>query len=215
MHSQDIDSRLSSLDVAHQPELITTISNLLRDRSPLSLGSVVVAFEAVCPTRLDLLHQHYRRLCRTLIDMDEWGQADLLTLLTRYARTMLSRPVVSSGDGKAEPQEELDPDLKLLLSSAEPLYHSNNPAVSASPGIASLLLKPVFQVVLATARAFYYIAPASEMKKIVAPLIRLLHISPEVERVVLTYLLIVSQTLAVRSHLVPPLVNAHPSCSLC
>ena len=118
-----------SLDNAHQPELITIISKLLRDRSPLSIGSVVVAFEAVCPTRLDLLHPHYRRLCRTLIDVDEWGQADILTLLTRYARTMLPRPLVEPSDASSDPVEEVDQDLKLLLTSSEPLYHSNNPAV--------------------------------------------------------------------------------------
>ncbi|THH26301.1 hypothetical protein EUX98_g7887 [Antrodiella citrinella] len=170
--------KLYSLDTAHQPELITIISGLLRDKSPLSTGSVIVAFEAVCPTRLDLLHQHYRRLCRTLVDMDEWGQANLLTLLTRYARTMLSRPIVTLGE-KADPQEEVDQDLKLLLSSSEPLYHSNNPAV-----------------VLAVARVFYYLAPPSEIKKMASPLIRLLHVSSEVERVALAYLLIVSHTQA-------------------
>ena len=56
--------------------------------------------------------------------MDEWGQADLLKLLVRYARTMLPRPVVET-DGT----EEVDPDVKLLLSSAEPLFQSQNPAV--------------------------------------------------------------------------------------
>lgn len=117
---------LHRLDSSHQPELITILSNLLRDRSPLSIGSVVVAFESICPTRLDLLHQHYRRLCRTLIDVDEWGQADLLTLLTRYARTMLLRPIVTE-----KSEEEVDPDLSLLLSSAEPLFQSGNPAVCA------------------------------------------------------------------------------------
>ncbi|KAI0784468.1 adaptin N terminal region-domain-containing protein [Abortiporus biennis] len=161
------------LDASHQPELITILSTLLRDRSPLSLGSVAVAFEAVCPTRLDLLHQHYRRLCRTLLDMDEWGQADLLVLLTRYARTMLPRPIESPDNT----EEEVDPDLKLLFTSSEPLFQSSNPAV-----------------VLAVGRAFYYLAPPSELKKIVSPLIRLLHISPEVERVVLTYLLIISKS---------------------
>ena len=95
------------------------LTNLLRDRSPLSIGSVADAFTAVCPTRLDLLHPHYRRLCRTIIDADEWGQVDLIDLLIRYARTMLPRP----GD-------EVDPDLRLLLASAEPLFQSQNPAVS-------------------------------------------------------------------------------------
>jgi AP-3 complex subunit beta len=102
------------------------MSTLLRDRSPLSIGAVAIAFEAVCPTRLDLLHSHYRRLCRTLLDVDEWGQVNLLDLLVRYVRTMLMRP---SGEDGAE----IDPDLRLLLSSAEPLLMSRNPAVSIPP----------------------------------------------------------------------------------
>ncbi|OSX59030.1 hypothetical protein POSPLADRAFT_1151272 [Postia placenta MAD-698-R-SB12] len=156
-----------SLDPSHQPELITIISTLLRDRSPLSAGSVAVAFSEVCPTRLDLLHPHYRRLCRTLIDVDEWGQVDLLNLLTRYARTMLPRHTVSADSGA----EEIDSDLKLVLTSAEPLFQSQNPSV-----------------VLAVARVFYYLGPPSEVSKVVCPLLRLLPTAPEVERVVLAHL---------------------------
>lgn len=84
----------------------------------------MVAFEAVCPTRLDLIHQQYRRLCKILIDVDEWGQVDVLNLLLRYARTMLPRPIVTADS------EELDNDVKLLLTSAEPLLQSRNPSVS-------------------------------------------------------------------------------------
>ena len=47
------------------------------------LGSVVMAFEEVCPDRLDLVHKHYRKLCNTLLDIDEWGQIAVLQLLTR------------------------------------------------------------------------------------------------------------------------------------
>jgi AP-3 complex subunit beta len=108
--------------------LISVITNLLRDRSPLSLGSVAVAFEAVCPTRLDLLHQQYRRLCKVLIDVDEWGQVDLVNLLLRYVREMLPRPVVK-GKGEEEEAWEVDKDVKLLLVSVEPLFQSRNPAV--------------------------------------------------------------------------------------
>ena len=86
-----------------------------------------MAFEAVCPTRLDLLHQHYRNLCRALVDVDEWGQADLLALLVRYARTMLPRPIVA--DSATGEKEEVDSDVKLLLTSAEPLFQCHNPAV--------------------------------------------------------------------------------------
>jgi AP-3 complex subunit beta len=84
----------------------------------------MVAFEMVCPTRLDLLHIHYRRLCHTLVDVDEWGQVNMLNLLLRYVRTMLAKP--------SESGSSIDPDIQLLLTSAEPLFMSRNPAVSAA-----------------------------------------------------------------------------------
>ncbi|KAI0293827.1 adaptin N terminal region-domain-containing protein [Russula brevipes] len=164
-----------SLDESQLPSLIEILSTLLRDRSPLSIGSVATAFEAVCPTRLDLLHPHYRRLCRVLVDVDEWGQVNLLELLVRYARTMLPRPTASHDVGKEK--EDVDPDLDLLLVSAEPLFQSRNPAV-----------------VMSVTRAFYYLALPSQHHKIVHPLLRLIAVSPEVERVVLTYILSISRT---------------------
>ncbi|KAF8240686.1 hypothetical protein L208DRAFT_1231334 [Tricholoma matsutake] len=157
------------LDNAHLPALINIITTLLRDHSPLSLGSVAVAFEDVCPTRLDLLHQHYRRLCKTLVDVDEWGQVDLANLLLRYARTMLPRP------GAID--EDMDKDVKLLLASVEPLFQSRNPAV-----------------VLAVTRVFYYAGTPSYLPKIVHPLLRLLSVSKEVERIVLVYILLISRS---------------------
>ncbi|KAI9066121.1 hypothetical protein FKP32DRAFT_1589999 [Trametes sanguinea] len=167
--------KLYHLDSSHQPELIRIICTLLKDQSPLSIGSVAVAFDAVCPTRLDLLHQHYRRLCRTLIDVDEWGQVDLLNLLVRYARVMLPRPIPANGAA----EYEVDSDLKLVLTSAEPLFQSQNPAV-----------------VLAVARVFYYLGPPTDLPKIAPPLLRLLHISPEIERVILTNLALISSPLS-------------------
>ena len=115
------------MDSSHLTTLIPILETLLKDRSPLSIGTVAVAFQAVCPTRLDLLHKHYRRLCRMLIDADAWGQVSLLDILSRYARSMLSKPQERSEQG--EVKEDVDPDLQLLLSSAEPLFMSNNPAV--------------------------------------------------------------------------------------
>ncbi|KAI9440114.1 adaptin N terminal region-domain-containing protein [Lactarius indigo] len=165
-----------SLDESQLPSLIEILSTLLRDRSPLSVGSVAIAFEAVCPTRLDLLHLHYRRLCRVLIDVDEWGQVNLLELLVRYARTMLPRPTASQ-DSPDKETEELDQDLELLLVSAEPLFQSCNPAV-----------------VMSVSRAFYYLALPSRHHKIVHPLLRLLAVSPEIERVVLAHVLSISYT---------------------
>ena len=64
-----------------------------------------------------------------LVDVDEWGQVNLIELLIRYARTMLPRPTTSHDS--PEEEKDVDPDLELLLSSAEPLFRSRNPAVSA------------------------------------------------------------------------------------
>ncbi|KAH9958555.1 adaptin N terminal region-domain-containing protein [Russula dissimulans] len=166
-----------SLDDSQLPSLIAILLTLLRDRSPLSIGSVATAFEAVCPTRLDLLHPHYRRLCRVLVDVDEWGQVNLLELLIRYARTMLPRPTTSHDDSPEKEKEDVDPDLELLLVSAEPLFQSRNPAV-----------------VMSVTRAFYYLALPSRYHGIVHPLLRLLAVSPEIERVVLAYILSISHT---------------------
>ncbi|KAH7884593.1 adaptin N terminal region-domain-containing protein [Phlebopus sp. FC_14] len=165
--------KIYQLDPGQQPALIAVITTLLHDRSPLSIGSAVIAFDSVCPTRLDLLHQQYRRLCKILVDVDEWGQVDLLNLLLRYARTMLPKPVLSQ-DG--ESVEELDSDLHLLLSSSEPLFQSRNPAV-----------------VLAVVRVFYYAGSPVSINKIVNPLLRILHVSKEAERVVLAYFTVITR----------------------
>jgi AP-3 complex subunit beta len=154
-----LTDNIDSLDDSHLPALIDILQTLLRDRSPLTLGAVATAFDALCSTRLDLLHQHYRRLCRMLVDADEWGQIDLLNLLVRYARTMLLRPTST----------EVDVDVSLLVRSAEPLLQSKNPAV-----------------VLAVVRATYYLGQPSDHSKFVRPLMRLLDVSPEVERAVIT-----------------------------
>ena len=51
-----------------------------------------MAFSEVCPDRLDMIHQRFRRLCVLLLDADEWGQIAMMTLLLRYARTQFVDP---------------------------------------------------------------------------------------------------------------------------
>jgi len=118
------------LNTSHLPALIQTLTTLLRDRSPLALGAVVFAFESVCPTQLDLLHPHFRRLSKILVEMDEWGQVVLMELLLRYARTMLARPIWREGAEVKESEGpiEMDKDLELLLESVKPVFQSRNPA---------------------------------------------------------------------------------------
>ncbi|KZT56945.1 hypothetical protein CALCODRAFT_483572 [Calocera cornea HHB12733] len=172
-----------SLDPTQHGALMSILSLLLREQSPIAVGSVAVAFDSICPDRLDLLHQHYRRLCRLMVDADEWGQINLLELLTKYARKMLNKPpeivekqeTNETQDFLDEKDDGMDPDLDLLLDCAEPLFQSRNPAV-----------------VMAVVRLFYYCAPLSYRVKVVKPMLRLMHISPEIGGVVLGDLLLVA-----------------------
>lgn len=51
-----------------------------------------MAFTKVCPERVELIHQVFRKLCMLLVDVDEWGQVIIINMLTRYARTQFSDP---------------------------------------------------------------------------------------------------------------------------
>lgn len=96
----------------------------------LVAGSVVMAFEEVCPERIDLIHKNYRKLCNLLIDVEEWGQVVIISMLTRYARTQFLSPTqnVSSrlqsggGEGGHPGKAPTDPAVSLpgVLAGGEP-----------------------------------------------------------------------------------------------
>lgn len=52
---------------------------------------------------------------------------------------------------------------------------------------------------LAVCRTFYYLSPPSQHSKIVRPLLRLLDISPQVERIVLSNILLIAHASPVRA----------------
>jgi AP-3 complex subunit beta len=173
----------------HLTEIITT---LLNDQSTMVLGSAVAAFLEVCPDELDLIHKHYRKLCKLVADIDEWGQIFILTLLTRYARTQFlcpdpsllestkkSEPKKSKsfyGDEEGEDEEakdddvipDMDPDHRLLLKATTPLLQSRNNGV-----------------VMAVAALHFYLAPSAEAQKVGKPLARILRSNREAQYVVL------------------------------
>jgi AP-3 complex subunit beta len=85
-------AQVHALDHTMRDQLLEMIESMLGDRTPIVIASAVAAFLAVCPERLDLLHKHYRKLCRMMVDVEEWGQALMAPLLLRYARTQFCRP---------------------------------------------------------------------------------------------------------------------------
>lgn len=141
--------KLYSLDPEQKEMLIEVIEKLLKDKSTLVAGSVVMAFEEVCPDRIDLIHRNYRKLCNLLVDVEEWGQVVIIHMLTRYARTQFVSPWREDGgledneknfyESEEEEEEKekssrkksyaMDPDHRLLIRNTKPLLQSRNAAV--------------------------------------------------------------------------------------
>ncbi|XP_041444277.1 AP-3 complex subunit beta-2 isoform X1 [Xenopus laevis] len=186
--------KLYSLDSDQKDQLIEVIEKLLSDKTTLVAGSVVMAFEEVCPERIDLIHKNYRKLCNLLIDVEEWGQVVIINMLTRYARTQFLNPNQNEslleenpekafygsdddegGKERAEPSSVvkrkpyvMDPDHRLLLRNTKPLLQSRNAAV-----------------VMAVAQLYFHLAPKAEVGVIAKALVRLLRSHSEVQYVVL------------------------------
>ncbi|KAF0294122.1 AP-3 complex subunit beta-1 [Amphibalanus amphitrite] len=106
--------KLYSLDPDQKEELVTVIEKLLADRTTLVVGSAVMAFEEVCPERIDLVHKNFRKLCNVLVDIEEWGQVIIINMLTHYARTQF-----------------IDPNLQVVMGVAQ-LYHHLAPRSEVS-----------------------------------------------------------------------------------
>ncbi|XP_039629498.1 AP-3 complex subunit beta-2 [Polypterus senegalus] len=186
--------KLYSLDPEQKDQLIEVIEKLLADKTTLVAGSVVMAFEEVCPERIDLIHKNYRKLCNLLIDVEEWGQVVIINMLTRYARTQFLNPNQNESllgesaekafygsdeeEGKEDKEEAavlvkrkpyvMDPDHRLLLRNTKPLLQSRNAAV-----------------VMAVAQLYFHLAPKAEVGVIAKALVRLMRSHSEVQFVVL------------------------------
>ncbi|KAL4613426.1 AP-3 complex subunit beta-2-like isoform X1 [Arapaima gigas] len=187
--------KLYSLDPDQKDQLIEVIEKLLADKTTLVAGSVVMAFEEVCPERIDLIHKNYRKLCNLLIDVEEWGQVVIINMLTRYARTQFLNPNANESlleeggekafygsdeeEGKEDKAEAaalvvkrkpyvMDPDHRLLLRNTKPLLQSRNAAV-----------------VMAVAQLYFHLAPKAEVGVIAKALVRLMRSHSEVQYVVL------------------------------
>uniref|UniRef100_A0A803TWW4 AP-3 complex subunit beta n=1 Tax=Anolis carolinensis TaxID=28377 RepID=A0A803TWW4_ANOCA len=186
--------KLYSLDSDQKDQLIEVIEKLLADKTTLVAGSVVMAFEEVCPERIDLIHKNYRKLCNLLIDVEEWGQVVIINMLTRYARTQFLSPNQNESlleesaekafygseeeDSKEDKAEQaslakrkpyvMDPDHRLLLRNTKPLLQSRNAAV-----------------VMSVAQLYFHLAPKAEVGVIAKALVRLLRSHSEVQYVVL------------------------------
>ncbi|KAI8363062.1 adaptin N terminal region-domain-containing protein [Mortierella sp. GBAus27b] len=190
------------LDPTQKDALIDIINTMLGDNSTFTIGSVLLAFNQICPDRLDLIHPQYRKLCRMLADMDEWGQITAVNLLLRYSRTQFLNPI-----GKTSAPAVRDRKEKSVVRSfysdddSDVSHHSPNNSDSdddddeyhaVDPDLAYLLkcALPLLQsrnsqVILSVAKLYMHLAPAEDSYKIGQPLIRLLRSHREIQYVVL------------------------------
>ncbi|XP_008292749.1 AP-3 complex subunit beta-2 [Stegastes partitus] len=193
--------KLYSLDPEQKDQLIEVIEKLLADKTTLVAGSVVMAFEEVCPERIDLIHKNYRKLCNLLIDVEEWGQVVIINMLTRYARTQFLNPNINEslleegggGDktfyGSDEDEDEDDEEKE---KKAEAAALAKRKPYVMDPDHRLLLrnTKPLLQsrnaaVVMAVAQLYFHLAPKAEVGVIAKALVRLLRSHSEVQYVVL------------------------------
>ncbi|KAF9979866.1 AP-3 complex subunit beta-2 [Mortierella antarctica] len=190
------------LDPAQKDALLDIITTMLGDNSTFTIGSVLMAFNQVCPDRLDLIHPQYRKLCRMLVDMDEWGQITALDLLLRYSRTQFLNPIGKSTATVAARSKKEKSVAKSFYSDddSDISHHSDESSDTSSdednnavdPDL-SFLLKcalPLLQsrnsqVVLSVAKLYMHLAPAEDSYKIGRPLVRLLRTHREIQYVVL------------------------------
>jgi AP-3 complex subunit beta len=178
------------LDANTRPQVEEYLAKLLADQQYYVAGAAVQAFMEICPEKLDMIHPVYRKLCKMVVDMDEWGQLAILRLMTTYARKSFPRRTkrvkrAATREQKAqdfyedlEPKEEqeqdfedievLDPDLELLLRSVQPLLQSRNSAV-----------------IVSVARLYLYLSPTEHLPNAIGPLIALLRSPKDVQQVAL------------------------------
>ncbi|XP_071348593.1 AP-3 complex subunit beta-2 isoform X5 [Trachinotus anak] len=193
--------KLYSLDPEQKDQLIEVIEKLLADKTTLVAGSVVMAFEEVCPERIDLIHKNYRKLCNLLIDVEEWGQVVIINMLTRYARTQFLNPNINEslleegGSGEKTfygSDEDEDEDEEEKEKKAEAAAIAKRKPYVMDPDHRLLLrnTKPLLQsrnaaVVMAVAQLYFHLAPKAEVGVIAKALVRLLRSHSEVQYVVL------------------------------
>ncbi|KAJ3127735.1 AP-3 complex subunit beta-2 [Nowakowskiella sp. JEL0407] len=204
-----------SLDPSQKETLIQLIESMLNDNSTAVLGSVLASLSEICPERLDLIHKHYRKLCRTLPDADEWTQIQVMDTLLNYARTQFLNPdvgaseVVKVENGTLEAKKDIFVEKKPLKMDLNSFYSDDDeefvPIKTEQKSVpqkivtgqldadlslllqssSSLLTSRNSMVILSVARLHVLLAPKYEHYKVIKPLIRILRTSREERYVIL------------------------------
>lgn len=149
------------------PTILEILRALLFDSSVIAVSGALYALARLRPDDDEFLHPIFRPLVNTIGKLDPWGQTVVLGMLQRYARRNFRRPTAKDewliGDDVEE--EEIDPDLSLLLKNAKLLTNSIIPSVAlaacslifycAPPYMVQTITKPMIRMVYADAATAY------------------------------------------------------------
>eukprot|EP00672_Neobodo_designis_P014652 CAMPEP_0174856142 /NCGR_PEP_ID=MMETSP1114-20130205/35161_1 /TAXON_ID=312471 /ORGANISM="Neobodo designis, Strain CCAP 1951/1" /LENGTH=886 /DNA_ID=CAMNT_0016090921 /DNA_START=42 /DNA_END=2702 /DNA_ORIENTATION=+ len=171
-------------------QVIPVIHQLLGDRSMDVVGAAAATFMQICPDRHDLVHKHFRRICRGLLEADEWAQVNLLQLLLRYARHEFVDPnkigarkaaakknKKKAADSDASSDDDTETDTDSDDESVDVLGRTLD--MDSDHRLLLQSVKPLFHslnraVVLGAAALYFHVAPESDLDTCAKPLLRLL-----------------------------------------
>eukprot|EP00658_Telonema_sp_P-2_P045702 TRINITY_DN3369_c0_g1_i3.p1 TRINITY_DN3369_c0_g1~~TRINITY_DN3369_c0_g1_i3.p1 ORF type:complete len:659 (+),score=208.98 TRINITY_DN3369_c0_g1_i3:144-2120(+) len=179
---------------------------LLGDKSTEVVGAASVSYMEICPNQVELIHRHFRKICRQLVECDPWGQVVIMNMLLRYARTQFTEP---NGDRakklqQIKKEEEEAKKRQQLLEKEEGGSDITTPDTSEDDtttesdddedfdgfrldsdhrllisSVKPLLYSLNRAVVIGAASIMFHVAPRQEIDVCVRPLLRLLTMPAE------------------------------------
>ncbi|OAF69596.1 AP-3 complex subunit beta [Intoshia linei] len=129
---------LVSMDPGQVDVAVEIIERLLGDKSSMVIGSAFYAFEIVCPDNLQMLHGQFRKICKKLLNVDEWSQVFIILIMKRYIRKFFNNPFIQNnnlpeddvyGYENFKEDTNVDPDHMMFLVVCKSLLMSLNSSV--------------------------------------------------------------------------------------
>lgn len=164
-------------------QLFSHLSKLLGDSETTVVETAIKAYYKVrhqVSKPWEPIHGNFRRFCRLIGSLDEWGQVFLIDILTDYSRKFLPRPTLTFKDQEIPlpekytdmPEDEhelnMDKDSKLFLDSLKPLVYLRHEVVIIAISRALLALAPpTFLKAFKINKALVSFASANQLTQLV------------------------------------------------
>lgn len=184
-------AQMHSISTGDESEmiLIPLLEQFFGDKTASVAAAAALSMIEICPNRMDIIHKHFRKICRSLAECDEWGQVILMHVLLRYCRTQFLDPNRKEEKKEAPAAPAAGDDDDSSSSSDSEVVRRRvgrgNEALARDLEMDSdhrLLLSSVKPLILSMNRAvvvgaaslYFHCSPTDELDTCVKPLLRLL-----------------------------------------